>query len=58
MKGEFTLNLLELISESVSEVGDLLGAFLASGYGASISRMEYNLANARWKRGNSTEKRK
>ena len=58
MKGEFTLKLLELISESAGEVGDLLGAFLASGYGASVSRMEYNLANARRKRGNSAEKRK
>lgn len=41
MKGDYTLKVLQAIKESGKFTADLFEAFLKSGYGASIRRMEY-----------------
>jgi len=43
MKGDLTAKILEALIDSVLSVGDLIDALLSSGYGASYSRMEFNL---------------
>ncbi len=44
MKGEITLKILENLKNLAVEVGDLLAVLLASGYGVSYSKLEYELS--------------
>ncbi len=44
MKGKFLLKFLEKVGESTLASGDLFAAFLAAGYGASLSRLEYEFS--------------
>ncbi|PIU98860.1 hypothetical protein COS60_00735, partial [Candidatus Wolfebacteria bacterium CG03_land_8_20_14_0_80_39_317] len=41
MWGEKTLQILETIGEATIDAADLLTAFLNTGYGASVLRIEY-----------------
>jgi DNA-binding transcriptional regulator PaaX len=41
MRGDLTIRLLEIINNTVTPVTDIGEAFLRAGYGASISRLEY-----------------
>ncbi|MEK7549297.1 MAG: CRISPR-associated endonuclease Cas2 [Patescibacteria group bacterium] len=59
MKGEKTLEILELISEAAIDMLDLVGVFLSAGYGASYGKIEYELdkqRNQRWERRAKREK--
>jgi len=59
MKGEKTLQLLEHIGDAAVDSVDLLGAFLSSGYGASLGQIQYKanqLSNQRVKKKNNYEK--
>lgn len=42
MKGEFTIRILKALSETALDAADLFEAFLQSGYGASVGRIDYN----------------
>lgn len=47
MKGEFALCVLEKIMEAGAETGSLFEAFLSSGYGASVGKVEYEYRKIR-----------
>lgn len=43
-RGDISLKILEFIGDLVVGTGDLLAAFLSAGYGASYSKIEYELS--------------
>jgi len=51
MRGDITLKLLESIKDFALDSVDLWGAFLTSGYGASLNKIEYNMMKKRFARG-------
>ncbi|MEK9179983.1 MAG: CRISPR-associated endonuclease Cas2 [Patescibacteria group bacterium] len=59
MKGEFTLKILEKLSEAAIGMADLLEAIHSSGYGASVNKINYTLRKIqRQRRKNSEETEK
>ena len=59
MKGEKTLEILELVGGAAVEMLDLTVAFLSAGYGASQGKIQYEfdkLRSERWKRKSEREK--
>jgi len=50
MRGEITVKILEAIGSAAVDFGDLLDAVLSAGYGASVSRMDYELSKIKRRR--------
>lgn len=57
MKGKFTLQVLEKLSEAASGAGDLIEAVLSSGYGASIGKLDYKMRVIKKRRRREAEER-
>lgn len=57
MKGEFTIKILEKLSEAAVDAGDLMAAFVESGYGVSLSSVRYRKNQAERRRLDAAKER-